>query len=254
MPGYPAAIEVDQVQPVARRVRGVLAGQVVFDTVRAVYVWELPYYPQYYVPLADVAPGCLGGAGPLQRLKRGSARPHDLVVGEVVRPGAARVYGDDALDGVRQTVRFDWDALDAWFEEDEEVFVHPKNPYARIDVLRSTRHLRVEVKGQILAESASPVLLFETGLPTRYYLNRSEVHFKHLEPSSTQTACPYKGRTSCYWSVRVDGTVHADLAWSYDFPTREALPIAGLVAFYNEKVDLTLDGVRLERPQTHFSD
>ena len=90
-------------------------------------------------------------------------------------------------------------------------------------------------------------MVFETGLPTRYYLNRTEIDFSHLVPTDTVTACPYKGETSGYWSVRVGDTTHADLAWAYDFPTRQLLPIAGLIAFYNEKVDLTVDGTRLAR-------
>jgi uncharacterized protein (DUF427 family) len=129
------------------------------------------------------------------------------------RPGSARVYGSDALDGLAGTVRFDWDALDAWFEEDEEVFVHPRSPYTRVDALRSARTVRIELDGITLAESSSPVMVFETGLPARYYLNRTEVNFAHLQPTSTVTSCPYKGRTSGYWSVRAGETVHPDLAW-----------------------------------------
>jgi uncharacterized protein (DUF427 family) len=113
--------------------------------------------------------------------------------------------------------------------------------------------VRVELDGAVLAESASPVLVFETGLPTRYYLNRGEVDFTHLVPAATVTACPYKGITSGYWTARVGGTTYPGIAWSYDFPTRQLLPIAGLVAFYNEKVDIVLDEQRLERPVTHFS-
>ena len=113
--------------------------------------------------------------------------------------------------------------------------------------------MRVESKGVVLAESSSPVLLFETGLPTRYYLNRTDVDFSWLVPSDTVTACPYKGTTSGYWSAQIEGRVHPDIAWTYDFPTREVLPIAGLVAFYNEKLDIFLDGTELDRPRTHFS-
>jgi uncharacterized protein (DUF427 family) len=153
------------------------------------------------------------------------------------------------LDGY---VRFDWEALDAWFEEDEEVFVHPRNPYTRVDALRSTRRIRVELEGVTLAESSSPVLLFETGLPTRYYLNRTDVDFTRLEPSATVSACPYKGRTSGYWSIRVAEALHEDLAWAYDFPTAGLQAVAGLIAFYNEKVDIFLDGQELPRPSTHF--
>jgi len=137
-------------------------------------------------------------------------------------------------------------------EEDEQVFVHPRSPYVRVDALRSTRTLRVELRGTLLAESDSPVLVYETGLPTRCYLSRTAVRFEHLIPTGTQTQCPYKGTTSGYWSARVDGRVHPDLAWTYDFPTRALLPIAGMLAFYNERVDIVLDGVRLERPRTHF--
>lgn len=138
------------------------------------------------------------------------------------RPGSVRVFGDEAIDGVAGTARFDWDALDAWYEEDEQVFVHPRNPYVRVDALRSHRHVRASLAGITLAESVTPVLVFETGLPTRYYFDRTDVDFGQLVPTGTQTACPYKGVTSAYWSVRTGGQVREgdqDLAWSYDFPT-----------------------------------
>ena len=122
----------------------------------------------------------------------------------------------------------------------------------RVDALRSTRPVRIELDGVVLAESDSPVMVFETGLPTRYYLARTEVYFEHMVPSLTVTECPYKGITSGYWSIKTGKTVHAVLAWSYDFPTRQLTPITGLLAFYNEKVDIFLDGARIERPKTHF--
>jgi uncharacterized protein (DUF427 family) len=254
MTDYPKLITpVNHVEPVPRRVRAVLGGQVVLDTVRALYVWEAPYYPQFYIPVADVAPGVLVDEQHPQKLSRGTARRHGLAAGGLTLPGAVRVYGDDAADGLAGTARFEWSALDAWYEEDEEVFVHPRNPYVRVDALRSTRTVRVELGGDLLAESRSPVLVFETGLPTRYYLNRTEVDFTRLVASPTQSSCPYKGVTSGYWSVRTGDTVHPDLAWAYDFPTRQLQPIAGLIAFYNEKVDITVDGTPLPRPQTHFS-
>ena len=118
----------------------------------------------------------------------------------------------------------------------------------RVDALRSTA-----ASGSSSRRRArridSPVMVFETGLPTRYYLNRTDVDFDHLVPTDTETACPYKGTTSGYWSVaRRWHELHPDLAWAYDFPTRQLLPIAGLIAFYNEKVDITLDGRLLDRP------
>jgi uncharacterized protein (DUF427 family) len=251
---YPKAIVTPgHIEPVPRRIRAVLGGEVVFDTTKALYVWEWPNYPQYYIPVGDVRPTLLVDEQHSQQLRFGTARRHGLRAGDVSRPAAARVYTDDARDGLAGTVRFDWGALDAWFEEDEEVFVHPRSPYTRVDALRSTRTVRIELDGTLLASSSSPVLVFETGLPTRYYINRAEVNFGALLPSDTVTSCPYKGKTSGYWSVRAGGTVQADLAWAYDFPTRQLLPIAGLIAFYNEKVDIAIDGERLERPVTHFS-
>ena len=253
MDDYPKMIvRAGHIEPVPRRIRAMLGGEIVVDTTNALYVWEWPNYPQYYIPVADLKPDVLADEQHVQQLQFGEARRHGLRVGEISRPGAARLYGDDALDGLGGTVRFDWDALDAWFEEDEQVFVHPRNPYTRVDALRSARAVRIELDGVLLAESASPVMVFETGLPTRYYVNRTEVNFGHLQPTQTVTSCPYKGQTTGYWSVRVGQSTHADLAWSYDFPTRQLLPIAGLICFYNEKVDITVDGQRLERPVTHF--
>jgi uncharacterized protein (DUF427 family) len=251
---YPQVIaEVNRIEPVPRRIRAFLGGRVVLDTTRAVYVWEQPSYPQYYIPVADVTPGLLVDELHTQRLSRGTAQRYGLKAGGISRPGAARRYTGDALAGLADMVRFEWNAVDAWFEEDEEVFVHPRSPYARVDALRSTRAVRIELGGQVLAESRSPVMLFETGLPTRYYLNRTDVDFGQLVPSDTVTACPYKGRTSGYWSVRVGGETHPDLAWCYDFPTRQLGPIAGLIAFYNEKADVFVEGELLPGPVAHVS-
>ncbi len=253
MTDYPATITtVNHVEPVPRRIRAFLGGERVLDTTRALYVWEWPNYPQYYIPLADVRQDLLDAEGHTQQTSRGVMALHGLRVGEIHRPRAARVLADSTVAGLSGTVRFDWPAMDAWFEEDEQVFVHPRSPYTRVDALRSNRPVRVELDGTVLADAGSSVMVFETGLPTRYYVSRTDVDFAHLIPTQTVTACPYKGVTSGYWSVQAGGTVHADLAWSYDFPTRQLLPIAGLIAFYNEKVDISLAGQPLDRPQTHF--
>jgi uncharacterized protein (DUF427 family) len=252
MRDYPVMIaQINHVEPAPRRVRGLLAGETIFDTTRALYVWEKPYYPYYYIPLADVGPQLVSEAA-IRRTSRGLTEIFGLKVGDVHRPRAAKVVRESPIDQLAGTVRFEWNGLDAWLEEDEEVFVHPRNPYVRVDALRSTRTVRVELEGVVLGESSSPIMVFETGLPTRYYLNRTEVDFEHLIPTTTVTECPYKGTTSGWWSVRIGDVVHPDLAWSYDFPTRQLLPIAGLVAFYNERVDLFVEGRQLERPETHF--
>jgi uncharacterized protein (DUF427 family) len=253
MNDYPSPlVESNHVEPVPRRVRAVLAGQTVVDTTHARYVWEWPGYPQYYVPLADVRADALVDEGAIEETPRGDVALFGLRAGDQTRPHAARVLHAAKVEGLDDTVRFEWSAFDAWYEEDEQVFVHPRSPYTRIDVLRSTRRLRVESKGVVLADTESPVMLYETGLPTRYYVNRTDVDFSQLVPSDTVTQCPYKGVTTGYWSADVGGTIHPDVAWTYDYPLREVLPIAGLIAFYNEKVDLFIDGEKLERPRTHL--
>jgi len=253
--GYPQAlVPVDHVEPVARRVRAMLGGHVVLDTTRALYLWEWPFYPQFLIPAQDVDADSLIEEQRTHRVSRGMVATIGLRAGGVERPAAGRRYVESTIPGLVGMVRFDWDALEAWFEEDEQVFVHPRSPYVRVDALRSTRRVRVELEGVVLAESSAPVMVFETGLPTRYYVDRNAVDFSHLRPSDTITACPYKGHTSAYWSVQTAEALHRDLAWSYDFPTRQLLPIAGLIAFYDEKVDVFLDGERQVRPKTHFSD
>jgi uncharacterized protein (DUF427 family) len=251
---YPVPpVQVNHVEPVPRRIRAFLAGQAVVDTTSARYVWENPHFPQFYIPLADVRADVLVDEGTTEETSRGDAAHYGVRLGDITRPDAATVLAAAKVDGLEDTVRFSWSAFDAWFEEDERVFVHPRNPYSRVDALRSSRRVRVESKGVVLAESSSPVLVFETGLPTRYYLDRTDIDFTHLVPSDTETACPYKGMTTGYWSARVEDRIHPDVAWTYDFPTRELQPIAGLIAFYNEKIDLFLDGVPLERPHTPLS-
>jgi len=167
MADYPQMIApVNHIEPVPRRIRATLGARTVLDTTRALYLWESPNYPQYYIPLADVDPDVLVDEQRIQKLSRGRARRHGLRVGDVVRSHAARVYTDESLSGLAGMVRFEWESLDAWFEEDKEVFVHPRNPYTRVDAMRSTRSVRIELDGVVLAESSSPVMMFETGLPT----------------------------------------------------------------------------------------
>lgn len=241
-----------RIEPAPRRVRGYLGSELVFDTTAARYVWEFPYYPAYYIPLTDVRSEYLSDENHAQRVQLGPSRLYSLVGAGQNHPSAARVFDADSDSPVAGLVRFDWDPL-RWLEEDEQIYGHPRNPYSRVDALRSHRHVRVELDGVVLADTRSPVLLFETGLPTRYYIDPADVAFEHLEPTSTQTLCPYKGVTSGYWSVRVGQTLHPDLAWTYHYPLPAVAAIAGMVAFYNEKLDIIVDGVALSRPRTQFS-
>jgi uncharacterized protein (DUF427 family) len=242
-----------RIEPGAKRIRAYLGGEVVADTTRPILVWEVPYYPAYYFPAADVRTDLLEvDGGVAHSPSRGDGRSFTVRAGGMEALGAALRYEDSPIEELRDLIRLEWDAMDAWFEEDEEVFTHPRDPYTRVDILPSSRHVRVEVEGVTIAESASPRLLFETGLPPRYYLPKTHVRLDLLTPTATVTHCPYKGQAK-YWSVRAGDSVHEDLAWSYPTPLPESQKIAGLIAFYNEKVDLYVDGVRQERPSTKFS-
>ncbi|GAB2962144.1 DUF427 domain-containing protein [Nonomuraea fastidiosa] len=238
-----------RVERTAKRVRTYLGGRVVADTTSALLVWEVPYYPTYYFPPADVEESALKPTGATKHSpSRGDAVVYNVVSGTSEAADAALVYPDSPLEEIRGHVRFEWDAMDAWFEEDEEVFFHPRDPYTRVDILSSSRHVRIEVDGVTVADSHSPRLLFETGLPTRYYLPKTDVRLDLLEPTGTVTHCPYKG-TAEYWSVNGK----KDLAWSYRTPLPESEKIAGLIAFYDEKLDVYVDGVLQDRPKTKFA-
>jgi uncharacterized protein (DUF427 family) len=151
-------------------------------------------------------------------------------------------YEESPFEVLRHAVRLDWNSMDAWFEEDEQVFTHPRDPYTRVDILPSSRHIQIEVDGVTIGESSKPMLLFETNLPVRYYLPKTHVRMDLLRPSERVSHCPYKGEAE-YWSLQVGDEVHADLAWSYRTPLPESQGIAGLISFYTEKVDLYVDGV-----------
>ena len=236
-----------------KRIRAYLGGEVVADTTRPRLVWVVPYYPTYYFPAADVRHELLTADGGIDHSpSRGDGQTFTVSAGGKRAPGAAVRFDDSPIEELRDLVRLDLDAMDAWFEEDEQVFGHPRDPYTRIDILASSRHVRVEVDGVTIAESTSPRILFETGLPARYYLPKTHVRLDLLTHTDKASYCPYKGQAE-YWSVRVGDAVHEDLVWSYPTPLPESERIAGLMSFYNEKVDLYVDGVRRERPATKFS-
>ncbi|HXR69190.1 DUF427 domain-containing protein [Actinocrinis sp.] len=234
-----------------KRVRVYLGGALVADTTHPRLVWEAPYYPTYYLPAEDVR-AKLEPTGRTERSpSRGEAQLYDVVVDGARAPEAARLFPDSPLESLRGLVRLDFAAMSEWFEEDEPIYVHPRDPYTRVDILASSRHIRVEIDGVTVADSHQPRILFETGLPPRYYLPLTDIRMDLLRPSSTQTSCPYKG-TAGYWSVDTGTTVHEDVVWFYRTPLPESQKIAGLASFYNEKVDVYVDGVLEERPRTHF--
>src|SRR4051812_1854225 len=210
-----------RVEPCAKRLRALVKGIPVFDTTAAVYVWEAPSYPTYYVPVGDVAAQLRPTGHRVHSPSRGDADRYDVVVGDVVRKDAAGRYPGSPIEELRELVRFDWEAMDDWLEEDELVYTHARDPYTRVDVLASSRTVRVVVDGLTVAESSSPRILFETGLPPRYYLPMPDVRTDLLEPSPTVSHCPYKGAAT-YWSLLVDGRRYEDFTWGYRSPFVEA--------------------------------
>lgn len=241
-----------QTEQSPKRVRVYLGGRLVADTRRAVLVWESPKYPTYYLPAHDVAATLEPAGAGTRSPSRGEATTYDVTVEGAAAPGAATRYLDSPIPELRDLVRLEWSAMDEWLEEDEPVYTHPRSPYTRVDILGSSRHVEVRVAGVTVADSHQPRILFETGLPPRYYLPMSDVRLDLLRPSDAQTHCPYKG-TARYWDVEVDGTSHEGLAWGYRAPLPESQKVAGLVCFYDEKVDVYLDGDLQERPRTPFS-
>lgn len=228
----------------AKRVRAFLGSELVADTVRPLHVWEVPYHPAYYLPVDDVVAELLPTGRTERSPSRGEAAVVDVRTASHTAAGAGLLYEDGAIAEVAGHVRLDWGAMSAWFEEDEQVFTHPRSPYTRIDILPTSREVVVRLGDLELARSTRGHALFETGLPPRWYLPRTDVRMDLLVPSDTVSHCPYKGRAE-HFSARVGDEVVPDVAWSYPAPLPESVRIAGLVAFYDGRVDVTVGGARV---------
>jgi uncharacterized protein (DUF427 family) len=226
--------------PTERRVR---ADDVV-DTTRALLVWEpRRIVPSYAVPIEDLRAEVIPG-GDVAEDVEGVLHP-GIPFAVHTAPGEPVLIAGRAgfrLDELPGYVVLDFNAFDAWYEEDERVFGHPRDPFHRVDVRRSSRPVRIELDGQVLAETTSSRMLFETRLPTRFYLPKEDVAVA-LRPSARTSYCPYKGQAS-YWSI----DAAEDIAWSYEDPLPELTVIKGLVAFWDETVDVFLDGGLRARP------
>lgn len=241
-----------RVEPSPKRVRAFLAGDLVLDSVQPLLVWEAPYYPTYYFPAQDIRAVLLPTGIDERSPSRGIGEIYDVKVARATVEGAARRYPASPIEELREAVRIEWGAMDEWLEEDEPVYTHARDPYTRVDILASSRHVEVAVDGTTVADSHQPRILFETGLPPRYYLPLTDVRLDLLVPSAAASHCPYKG-TATYWTLDTGTARHVDLVWIYRSPLPESQKIAGLACFYNEKVDLTIDGVPQPRPRTKFS-
>ena len=241
-----------RVEPCHKRIRVYRDNELVADTLDALYVWESPHYPTYYLPAGDFHAQLRPTGATEHSPSRGEAEVLDVVTAGGTAAGAALRYPDSQIEALRGAVRLEWKAMDEWMEEDEPVYTHPRDPYSRVDILASSRHVRVELDGVTVADSHGPRILFETGLPPRYYLPISDLRLDLLRPSQTSTHCPYKG-TAGYWTLEVNGKRYEDYVWIYRTPLPESQKIAGLACFYNERVDLYVDGVLQERPRSPFS-
>jgi uncharacterized protein (DUF427 family) len=238
-----------------RRIRGTFGGETVVDSRHAKLLHEQGHLPIYYFPEADVRMDLLEPTDRTTRCPfKGEASYWSVRAGERISKNAAWSYPEPIEDAppLRGYIAFYWNMLDEWFEEDEPAIVHARDPYHRVDVLDSSRHVRVSVNGEVVAETRRARVIFETGLPPRWYIPPEDVRQEVLVPSDKRTGCAYKGFAS-YHSVRAGGEEEADLVWCYHEPRHDAERIAGYLAFFNERVDLELDGELQERPETQWS-
>jgi uncharacterized protein (DUF427 family) len=235
--------------PSPKRIRIRFGGRTIADSYRAAMLYETGHLPIYYLPQADVRKDLLEPTDHHTDCgRKGQASYWTVRVGDRVAENAVWAYPNpiQGVEALADYVAFYWEKMDAWYEEDEEVDVHPRDPRHRVDTRPSSRHVRLELAGETVAETHRPTLLFETSLPTRYYIPATDARLDLLEPSETTTGCPYKGHAR-YYHVRIGDRLFRDLVWSYPYPRPEAFGVAGMLCFYAEKMDaLYVDGDRVE--------
>jgi len=243
-------------EPSPRRVRVQLNGEWIADSTKAHLLFETRHLPVYYFPRSDVRLDLLT---PTEHHSfcpyKGTASYWTIRVGDRMSENAVWGYPEpyDEVTAIQDFVAFYWDRVDHWYEEDEEIFVHPRDPYKRVDAVASSRHVQVVLGGEIVADTRRACFLFETRLPTRYYIPQEDVRMELLVPSEKTSACPYKGRAR-YWSAKIGGRDYPDIVWFYPEPIPECPKIRGLLSFFNEQVDAILvDGIEVPRPVTPWS-
>ena len=243
------------VEPSRRWVRVKFGGEIIADSKQVLFLQQYgpDRLPTYYFPTADVRMDVLELA--VHESLPIRARYWNVKIGDQVARHAAWTLLDPPpnLAVLKGYITFAWNTMLAWYEEEEEVFIHARDPYKRVDVLASSRHVRIAVAGETVAETHRPYLLFETSLPTRYYIPREDVRMNLLEPTRLKTPCPYKGIAS-YWSVKIGDYGAKNVVWSYPEPIPEIPKIKNLLCFFNERVDMYVDGTLQERPYTPWSE
>jgi uncharacterized protein (DUF427 family) len=253
----PRTDKVVFVEPTIKRVRAMFGGATIADSRRVLILFEEGHLPVYYFPVEDVDEEYLEPSEKQSTCPRKGEASYFMVrVGDRVAADAAWRYPEpiDDCPDISGHVAFYWSKMDSWWEEDDEVFKHARDPYHRVDALRSSRHVKVEIDGEVVAETDRPMLVVETGLPPRWYIPRADVRVDLLTPTDTKSTCPYKGVAS-YFTAHVDGTEHEDIVWSYVAPWPECPKIEQAMCFFNEReaITLTVDGEDVERPDTHWT-
>jgi uncharacterized protein (DUF427 family) len=243
-------------EPSPRRVRVQFNGETIADSTGARLLFETRHLPVYYFPRSDVRMDLMR---PTEHHTfcpyKGTASYWTIRVGDKSSENAVWGYPEpyDEVDAIKDYVAFYWDRVDHWYEEDEEIFVHPRDPYKRVDVVASSRHVQVILGGETIADTRRGRFLFETRLPTRYYIPPEDVRMDLLVASDRATACPYKGKAR-YHTAKIGDRLFPDIVWSYPEPIPECPKIKGYLCFFNEQVDAILvDGIEVPRPVTPWS-
>jgi uncharacterized protein (DUF427 family) len=236
-------------EPTHRHIRVKFNNEIIVESRHAMLLRDVGYFIHYFFPESDVQMEYLiPTAHTTHSAIRGDTAHWTVRVGEREAENAAFTYPEtqEGRPDMRGYIAFEWNKMEAWFEEDEQVFGHARDPYHRVDAIRSSRHIQVVIDGVLVADSYRPITLFETSLRTRYYIPFEDIHAEYLTPSHTHTYCPYKGRAS-YYHATINGKEYKDIVWGYPNPLPEALKAQGAWSFYNEKVDVYVDGVLEEK-------
>jgi uncharacterized protein (DUF427 family) len=250
-PGY-----VVFTMPMPKRLRIKVGDIIVADTIEGLVMQESDHLPVYYFPTKDVHEEYLMlSSTTTESPFKGKATHYSLNTGVTLVEDAAWRYLEpiEGCPPIADYLAFYWNKVDHWYEEDEEIFVHARDPFRRVDCLPSSRRVQVVVDGEIVADSGRATFLFETGMPTRYYLPISDTRLDLLSPSRYISRCPYKGIAN-YYDLTVKSKRRENLVWYYPDPVHESQRVKGLVCFYNEFVDrILVDGVEQPKPMTSSS-
>ncbi|MFT5486006.1 MAG: hypothetical protein ACI9JL_000588 [Paracoccaceae bacterium] len=241
-----------------RRVRVKFGGEWIADSTDMVLMYEANHLPVYYFPVKDIRLDLLHPTDHSSHCPyKGDSSYWSIEAGGQTAENAVWAYqapfDEMTAINLQDYCAFYWDRVDQWFEEDEEIFVHPRDPHKRIDTVPSSRSVKIMLGGETVAETTRAHFLFETGLPTRYYIPAEDIRADLLSPSDTQSRCPYKG-IATYQTVTVGEQIFEDIVWSYPKPVPECPKIEGLQCFFNEQVDaIFVDGKEIDKPITKWT-